>query len=190
MSTDPLGLALPEGWFLQPAPDGGEPHTLTGWSDVGPWRVLIHCDIRMGWDGPTSIEVRFQTAELAAEATDTDGITTDVMRSVPLREARSVIKKYRPRILTALGYHAEEAVPERIKSDRDYALLAKEYIRLIEFGSRHPIAVMADLCDVSRNTMSARVRRAREMGLLEGEPRQPATRLTEKAKRLIEKRTD
>lgn len=117
---------------------------------------------------------------------ETDGITFDVLRDVPLQEARRVISAYGPRLRQALGLaQAASHLPERVETDLDYARMAKRYVELVETGRRNPIGELAELAGVSRNTMSARIRRARDKGFLEGPEGKPATHLTSKAREVL-----
>jgi hypothetical protein len=164
-----LGLSLPKGWSLWKS---AEDAAVLQWLLVGVylvqgWTVRIEASLFAPFVGPTSITVELVDAESVDAAIETGGITTGVMRAVPLAEARRVIAEWGPRALAAIAPEAApRPLPARVETPHDYALVAAEYVRLVTDGERRPIHVMAEACGVSRNTMSARVRRARDQGFI------------------------
>lgn len=181
--THSLGIALPDGWTLH-SEKAGQPPTILQRSffPVLGFTVRVVCDISNPFSGPTEMHITLDTVwELEA-----DGITADVLRAVPLGEVRRVMSEYAARILAATGQDlGPHSLPERIETPHDYARMAARYVQLVESMHRQPVNDLARALGLSRNTVSARIRRARQMGLLEGEPRKPATRLTDKARQLL-----
>jgi hypothetical protein len=162
------GWSLPEGWHLEiddRYPDG-KPSWLVGVYFVDGCNVYVRADLRAPISGPSEISVT-ETFNVPDRAFDRDGITLDVLRAVPLGDARKVLAEWLPRMRAVLfPEEAPKPLPARVETPHDYALVAQEYARLVNVGERRPIHVMAEASGVSRNTMSARVRRAREIGLL------------------------
>ncbi|MFF4620908.1 hypothetical protein [Nonomuraea jabiensis] len=162
------GWDLPKGWHLEiddRYPDG-KPSWLVGIYFVDGCNVHVRADLRAPISGPREINIT-ETFNDPERAFDRDGITLEVLRSVPLGDARKVLAEWLPRMRAALfPDEAPKPLPERVETLHDYARVAEEYARLVNAGERRPIHVMAEASGVSRNTMSARVRRARDMGLL------------------------
>ncbi|WP_214103861.1 hypothetical protein [Acrocarpospora catenulata] len=166
IDLSPHGWTLPPGWALYPAARyDSQPADLIGVYDVQGCTVIISADLRAPISGPMEVRIR---EEFDPDKTkERDGITLDVLRAVPLGDARKTLAEWLPRLRAT--FYPEEAprpLPERVETPHDYALVAAEYVRLIYTGERRPIHVMAEASGVSRNTISARVRRARDMGLL------------------------
>lgn len=144
--------------------------------DVRGWRVELRDQVASPYDGPSSLRIAVVDAEGVDEtlAVDTDGITLEVLRSVPLSDARSR--------LTALKRKARQDeggddLPARLETPEHWAAFAAAYVALVKAGRRHPVDELRASTGVSRNTLSARVRVARERGFLLGEPNKPADRL-------------
>lgn len=178
MTTQQHTSPLPGPWSW----DSDARHVIRDCSVDG-WYIAVSFDTHAPWDGPTKLQVladmRPDTVQYVA---DTSGLTTSVLRGIPLGEIRREYKEVLREINRASGQPQQ---PERIETDRDLALIAAHYAELVAAGHRSPIAEMAEVWAVGRKTMSARIQRARMRGLLEGERYKPATGLTEKARRLI-----
>jgi hypothetical protein len=159
------GWELPQGWRLYAYERGGEPAIIEGRFDVGEGcYALVEAHVHAPFNGPTRVTVMAETTDAANQS---DGVTVEMMRAVPLGEARRVITEWVNRIRAEVSPETSPApLPARVESPRDYALVAREYVRLMDTGERRPIEVMAQAWGVSRNTASARVRRARNRGLL------------------------
>ncbi len=167
---------LPAGWSLS---DGGR--WLTGRYEREDWAVEIAADLLAPRTGPSSIRIDYDGQE-------SDGITLDVLRAVPLGEARRILADLVPKLRAAVApERAPAKLPERVQDERDHALVAKAYVDLLAAGERRPIQVLADSAGISRNTVSARVRRAREAGLLDqtGTGAKLTAQLTAKAVELL-----
>ncbi|MFF4276770.1 hypothetical protein [Streptomyces sp. NPDC001536] len=148
------------------------------------WKLTVVSLLDAPWDGPASLSI--EPPDDPASAVGTDGITAELMRSISLAEIRRTVKELR----ALLGRSADEAttsaVLHRVETQREYALMAREYVRLVRQGYRSPVTRLASAWGLSRNTISGRIRRARAMGFLDGPPGRPADRLTEKARRHLE----
>ena len=159
------GWELPAGWKLYAYQAGGEPAILKATYELAEGCIaLVEAHVHAPYNGPTRVTV---LAENEDAANQSDGITTEMMRSVPLGDARKTITYWVNRIRSEIDPESQPAsLPERVETPEDYARVAAEYVRLINSNERRPIEVMAQAWGVSRNTTSARVRRARDKGYL------------------------
>ncbi|MEV2274757.1 hypothetical protein AB0I72_04155 [Nocardiopsis sp. NPDC049922] len=159
------GWELPAGWKLYAYEPGGEPAILKATYELTEGCVaVVEAHVHAPYNGPTRVTL---LAESEDAANQSDGITTEMMRSVPLGEARKVITYWVNRIRSELSPESLPApLPERISTPEDYARVASEYVRLVNSNERRPIEVMAQAWGVSKNTASSRLRRAREKGYL------------------------
>lgn len=150
---------------------------------IGAFNVILKKDLASPIDGPQELHVvpdwtRLEDGELLF-----GGVTTDVLRSIPLAEAR--------RLMEEVSVHALKSqdsrlyVPRRVDTPRDLALFAAVYVSLVDQGSTRPLERMSSVTGVSRNTLSARIRRARDRGLLTAPDESGLGRLTDEALRLI-----
>jgi hypothetical protein len=135
------------------------------------------------WDGPAILHIEPSEDPYLV---GTDGITAELMRSISLAEIRRTAKELRARLGRPTDEGAGVAVLHRVETGREYALMAREYVRLVQQGYRSPVTRLASAWGLSRNTISGRIRRARAMGFLDGPPGKPADRLTDKARRHLE----
>ncbi|WP_157857418.1 hypothetical protein [Streptomyces yerevanensis] len=171
------GGELPEGWRL----DGDR---LVHEAELHGWKLTVVSFLDAPWDGPTSLCI--EPPDDPDVTVGTDGITAELMRSISLAEIRRTAKELRARLGHSAGETAVAAVLHRVETEREYALMAREYVHLVQQGYRSPITRLASAWGLSRNTISGRVRRARAMGFLDGPPGKPADRLTDKAWRHLE----
>ncbi|CAM5349728.1 hypothetical protein SALBM311S_08312 [Streptomyces alboniger] len=167
---------MPAGWRL----DGEE---LVHESELYGWKLTVVSLLDAPWDGPTSL--RIEPPDDPHATVGTDGITTELMRSISLAEIRRTAKELRGRLGRSTDEATTAAVLHRVETEREYALMAREYVRLVQQGYRSPVTRLATAWGLSRNTISGRVRRARAMGYLDGPSGRPADRLTEKARRYL-----
>ncbi|GHH47819.1 hypothetical protein [Streptomyces candidus] len=168
---------FPAGWRLE-----GE--NLVHEAELHGWRLTVVNVLSAPWDGPSSL--RIDPPEDQEAARESDGITAELMRSISLAEIRRTTKMLRARLGRPVDGPGASAALDRVESDHDYALMAREYVRLVEQGYRSPVTRLATAWGMSRNTISGRIRRARAMGFLAGSPGKPADRLTAKARRCLE----
>lgn len=183
------GWTLPDGWTLWADTPGGIPAELRGRYVIDGVHVTFTAEPRWLTNGPLSVslDITPYDTESAHRALDTDGITLQVLRSVPLGEARKVIAEWGDRIRER--FYSElmpPPVPARVTSEYDYALIAAAYVRLTSMGERHPLQALAEAAGINRETMSARLRRARLLGLLISYGAgKPGGELTDKAAALL-----
>ncbi|MFD5004354.1 hypothetical protein ACFWMV_15740 [Streptomyces mutabilis] len=177
MTSATSSADLPEGWRL----DGEQ---LVHEAELHGWKVTVVTLLNAPWDGPASI--RIDPPDDPQARVVTDGITAELMRSMPLAEIRRTARELRARLGRVTGEDAAGVVLDRVETEREYALMAREYVRLVEQGYRSPVTRLASAWGLSRNTISGRIRRARAMGFLDGPPGRPAVRLTERARRHLE----
>lgn len=142
--------------------------------------------------GPTRITVRAQADKKADLAR---GITSDVLRSVPLAQALEKVQLIRPHVESferrVAGLKETVRVGRAGREDLFYARLAREYLRLLDEGARAPIRALAEAYGVSVETMRARIKEARSgRALIAGPPGRQADRLTAKAQRLLDAADD
>ncbi|MEU0584773.1 hypothetical protein [Streptomyces sp. NPDC006132] len=168
---------LPEGWRLD-----GEQLVLE--AELHGWKLTVVTLLSAPWDGPASL--RIDPPDDPRAEVGTDGITAELMRSISLAEIRRTARELRARLGRSAADATTAAVLHRVETERDYALMAREYVHLVQQGYRSPVTRLASAWGLSRNTISGRIRRARAMGFLDGPPGRPADRLTEKARRHLE----
>ncbi len=148
------------------------------------WYVTASAQLGAPWEGPDLIRVGWEsTSEGIDTALETDGVTTEVLRAIPLADARRRLRALR------LAARREEpdvpALASRLSGTRDLAEFAQVYADAIAEGRRQPLQYLAQLTGIPRNTLSARVRRARDEGLLTRPAGQHLGQLTDKAKDLL-----
>ncbi|MDX6738613.1 hypothetical protein [Actinocorallia sp. A-T 12471] len=155
------GLELPDGWTLwKRVPMGSD---LVEWLLIGVytvlgWRVEIVADLSAPYTGPSAVNVTPGDGDA-----ESDGVTLDVLRAVPLGDARKVLSEWSARVIAAVTpERGPLPLPESVTTPHDYAVVAAAYVALVNAGERRPIHRMAESSGASRNTISARVRRARD----------------------------
>lgn len=133
-------------------------------------------------NGPESVTVSpFGDAEGYEIASLTDGVTTGVLRALPLQDARKRLAK----LQAAATEESVLDLPERLGSPLDWARFAAAYAAAAEAGDHSPILTLARRLGLPRNTVSARVRRARELGLITRPSKKSIGQLTARAERLL-----
>jgi hypothetical protein len=111
------------------------------------------------------------------------GVTGDVLRAIPLSDARRRVRQIQRR-------WAEQNPPawdevSRLSTEHDWASFAQAYAHVVAQGERSPVTLMARHLGISRNTVAARVRMARDKGLLTKPDPKSLGRLTEQAERIL-----
>lgn len=133
--------------------------------DVYGWMVTLVTSVNSPFDGPETVTIRpDSSAEGIDVALATDGVTTEVLRAIPLADARRRLIRLKAEALQESG--SQPVVQARLVTVADWAVFAETYADLVQGGHRQPLQHLARVTGVSRNTLSARVRRAREMGLI------------------------
>ncbi|MCC9311776.1 hypothetical protein LN042_32720 [Kitasatospora sp. RB6PN24] len=170
-------MELPDGWRL-------EGTKLTYAHDLSGWALEVTFRLDLLWmDGPAELSVVVHDVDASEES---NGLTADLLRSIPMGEIRKTGVRLRSQLGYAVGPFGSGVVLDRVETDLEYALMSEVYIQLIKQGFRSPISRLADGWGMSRNTISGRIRRARAMGFLDGPAGKPADRLTEKSRSLLE----
>lgn len=142
------------------------------------WQVTFWLDIDRKWDGPQGVDLQYLPM-----SDSTNGINTDILRSVPLADARMRLRNLRARF--GLGEELGHLViPERMATERDWAVFASAYSLAAARGK--PLAALEGLTGTNRRTLASRTREVRKRGLLTAPTTDSLGQLTTKAKRLLE----
>lgn len=99
-----------------------------------------------------------------------DGITTSVLRSIPMAHARALMRDRHEQLSVAALKDEITPLPARVDSETDYVHVSCAYVALGSC-SVEPIKRLAEWTGESVDTWSARLRRARAKGILEGRGR-------------------
>lgn len=144
--------------------------------------------IRIGWDvghprgisrNPSMLDVQLEAMHRGGEpflnrggrGETVDGITTAVLRSVPMAHARAFLRPtYEELALREVEGLAKE-LPGRVESVGDYLLISLVYLALSEGRTDQPVRQLAAWTGESVETWSARIRRARARGYIVGKGR-------------------
>lgn len=153
--------------------------------DLRGWIVDVGGETGAPFDGPSEVTVRLDLSDEGLDSLEAGGagITAEVLRSVPLGDARKVLRRLKAELLSRRDEHVYD-LPGRMVSLDDWAKFARAYARSAARNPSQPIAHLARAADLSVNTIAARLRRAQELGLLEdlGEPGRQWLVLTEAAR--------
>lgn len=148
---------------------------------------LVHgFAVNIGWElhpqgsfrEPNKLDIDFdpahhhETRQTKGEAVGPlEGITTALLRAIPMAHARALMREQYEQ-LSAAGIRRDMTpFPARVETDRDYTHVAAAYVALGEV-SVEPIKRLVEWSGESIDTWSARLRRARAKGILEGKGRQ------------------
>lgn len=195
-STAPPDLpALPAGveYIGQPFPDE-KPDSDTGMPvtilkaryRVRGLRVTIGWTVghRMGnFREPNELQIHFDSSDYGMSATEPgiddyapaqafDGITTNLLRAIPMAHARALMRGRHEQLLVSGLREELSPLPARVETDRDYVHVAMAYVSLVNGSSVEPIRRLGEWTDESVDTWSARLRRARSRGVLLGKGRE------------------
>lgn len=96
-----------------------------------------------------------------------EGITTSLLRSIPMAHARALMREKHEQLAVAHIRDGITPFPARVETDHDYVHIAAAYVALGQV-SVEPIKRLAEWSGESIDTWSARLRRARAKGILEG----------------------
>lgn len=100
-----------------------------------------------------------------------EGITTSLLRSIPMAHARALMRDQYEQLAVADVRSEVTPLPPRVEEDEDYVHVAQAYVSLVQV-SVEPIKRLAEWTGESPDTWSARLRRARARGILLGKGRQ------------------
>lgn len=150
----------------------------------GCWRVTLSAQHGLPWDGPESLSVTFagnESADVSA-ADETNGISTAVLRAIPLADAR--VRLRRLRAGARVAPEVADVLRRRCVDPVDWARFAHAYAEVAK-ESRQPLVTMAEVSGVNRHTLAARAVKARELGFLTAPTDDNLGELTASAKQLI-----
>ncbi|UXM92492.1 hypothetical protein [Paenarthrobacter sp. JL.01a] len=99
-----------------------------------------------------------------------NGITTSLLRSIPMAHARALMRDRHEQLSVAALKDEITPLPARVNSEADYVHVSCAYVALGSC-SVEPIKRLAEWTGESADTWSARLRRARAKGILEGRGR-------------------
>lgn len=147
--------------------------------------VTASRDVHAPVTGPEEVNVRcvWHIDETGEAAGPWGGVTAEGLRTVPMNEIRRRLDRKVEAALRSSG--AVPYLPERVESELELAQFASVYATLIEARHTKPLQRLSDLTGVPRNTLSARVRRARERGILSPFSKEHPGSLTPRAQSLL-----
>lgn len=168
-----------------PAVEGGQAVVRYRVHDV--WRVEISAQVHVPWDGPERVEIVFvagaDNATEAVASVDPNGITTAILRAVPLADARVRLRRLRAQARLS----SEVAgLPPKLRTEWEWAEFSRLYVLAAEVGGQ-PLADLEAVTGVGRRTLDSRARQAREKRLLTKPTKDSLGKLTPKAQRLLAK---
>lgn len=156
-------------------------------------RYRVHgLEVSIGWTvghimgdfrEPNKLHIDFDASEYARTESDEtregsyapaqalDGITTSLLRSIPMAHARALMRERHEQLSVGEIREGLSPLPARVESDRDYVHISMAYVALVNGSSIEPIKRLAEWTDESVDTWSARLRRARAKGILLGKGR-------------------
>lgn len=129
---------------------------------------------------PNKLTIDFDSLAYAQELAETgederpeafDGITTSLLRSIPMAHARALMRDQYEQLAVAGVRKEVTPLPPRVEDDEDYVHVAQAYVSLVQV-SVEPIKRLAEWSRESPDTWSARLRRARAKGVLVGKGRE------------------
>lgn len=96
------------------------------------------------------------------------GVSTAVLRAIPMAHARALMRSPYERLLLESVQESLSPLPVRVESDEDYVHVSAAYVDLVSAGSVEPIKRLAEWSGEKAKTWSARLGRARSRGILTG----------------------
>lgn len=133
-------------------------------------------------------ELRIVPARDADPQAIARGISTTTLGDVPLTyltAAYAALGSSVDQVADWLASVQQEANRKRNRSPAFYALVAAEYVALVEAGERQPVQVMAEQTSKTSEAVRGWIRTARTMGFLTGEAGRTAGELTDKAREVL-----
>ncbi|MER6530349.1 hypothetical protein [Streptomyces sp. NPDC001508] len=152
----------------------------------GPWEVSARADTNAPFTGPIELKIRLsiggpdedEIVRLMDQALETDGIPASLLRQVPFSQIKAEFRAaLEPEQHQVMG--EPWPVPQRCRTELDYALLVAELARLRATDTTAPQGALAARLGVGKATLSERVKRAKELELWDGK------RLTDKATAIL-----
>lgn len=179
-------LGSPEGPAIQRPTEGEDKGLVILWANYRVSGLRVNVGWTIGHDlgnfrEPDRLTVGFDVhhhAEVTSDqnperedgSTAFDGITTTLLRAIPMAHARALMRDQHERLAVADIGRDITPLPSRVESDSDYVHVASAYVALGQ-ASVEPIKRLKDWSGESTETWSARLRRARAKGILEGKGR-------------------
>lgn len=129
---------------------------------------------------PNRLVIDFDSSDHAAAVSDGEGynpeqalqgITTSILRSIPMAHARALMRPRHEQLSVAGLRESLSPLPNRVESEKDYVHIAMAYIALVNGSSVEPLRRLSEWTHESAETWSARLRRARARGILIGKGR-------------------
>ncbi|MFC8196630.1 hypothetical protein ACFUTV_14660 [Streptomyces sp. NPDC057298] len=149
----------------------------------GPWEVSARADTDAPFTGPSELKIRLAIGGddidgLMSDALETDGIPASLLRQIPFAQIKAQFRAaLEPQQNQVMG--EPWPVPERCRTELDYALLVAELARMRATDTTAPQGELAARLRIGKATLSERVKRAKELGLWDGK------RLTDKATAIL-----
>jgi hypothetical protein len=155
---------------------------------IGAWDVELVYGQGLG-SGPT--ELHITPSQAATEAQTAGGITSAVLRDIPLSEAATRIAR-RQRDMQLLDDLVEHVAVmaagrpgRRGRDDLFYAVMSATYVLLRVFGERKPVAALASRTELGIDTIRTQIKEARKRGMLTGQAGKTGGELTMEALNLL-----
>lgn len=153
------------------------------------WRVTLSAQHGTPWDGPQNLSIEFvsdaaHAVKDVSAADESNGISTAVLRAIPLADAR--LRLRRLRAVARVAPELVDIVRSRCVEPVDWARFAFAYAEVAK-QSRQPPVTMAEASGINRHTLAARAVKARELGFLTAPTDDSLGEVTAAAKRRIKK---
>ena len=176
----------------KPSGEGESTHALSAGEG---WEVVIHLGEQAGQSIVREMRIYGSAdKEQSGEQAPKGGLTTSVLRSLPLARLAEQARQERAYRLAAMeDYYSDEqgglTDEERAESLRRpgprgrtpgfYAVLAQRYLAVVRAGHRGPVKLLAEEYGVPVRTMETRIGEARKRGILtKPSPGKPGGELT------------
>ncbi|MFJ6155602.1 hypothetical protein ACIQF8_01525 [Pseudarthrobacter sp. NPDC092184] len=129
-----------------------------------------------GFSGPNKMEIDFESFSYGTAEGDEinefskvfEGVTSSVLRSVPIRHAQALMRGLHERLSLQDVEQRITPLPSRVESEKDYVHISAAYVDLVKSHSVQPIQRLSEWTGESVDTWFARLRRARTRGILVG----------------------
>lgn len=145
------------------------------------WRVTLKMILETASDPRVFTSMSVELEGDAASEVDRD-ISNRLLRLIPFRDAHQCADRL------MLDFWTSDAPkpPAAPKSAREYAQLARSFEFFAHEFPEQPLKQMAERFDLNRNTLAARVNRAKDLGLLSRSSKTAPYELTKKAEELLD----
>ena len=147
---------------------------------LGAWKIGLRGDARDPIDGFGSLTMSI--SEINEWHATEEGVTGRLLRLIPFRDAQQRFDRLRNQAFAP----SMPSPPDTYASPTDFARLAEVYVWFASKFKTQPMKQMADQFDLNRNTLSARVSRAKQMGMLSRTDAGGPWKITDKANELLD----